>query len=525
MKKHLFTLLAVIMAFSCQRGGFDVPQQGEDEILPPSHEMIVLGEKLEDPYSTVNITRALESLYPSKAQRIQVDPTDLYVRFLPQNDIQYEYLQSLDVDILDHPMDYRIIREGDYYQDPEVPDGDFTWQYSVVPVDFQFPSGIRYEILDRCYIAEHSPTKAQGIDWDRVERESYRLTGNADLLQESVKGERAEPVAPSGRIAVVDEMYDSEPIGVAGVKVVCNSFVKIASTYTDDQGYYEFRKKYSTNIRYRLVFKNVKGFGIGVNLILVPASVSSLGKNAAEGVNVIVDRASDRKLFERCVVNNAGYDYFEYCSEKGSRIKTPPSNTRLWILHNLASSCTAMMQQGVLLEDSFVADYLGDYVPLVRLLMPDIILGLKDNDCSYDAIYSQAVHQLAHASHFSQAGKEFWGIYAREILRSVIRSGTVSYGNGEEESSGYIEVAEMWAYYVQNTIYKNRYPDSDASFGLNRWFFPHIFLYLSERGFSKASVFAALTPDVTNREVLKERLVSLYPEYRSEIEQVFLRYF
>ncbi len=48
-----------------------------------SHEMIVLGEKLEDPYSVTNMTKALQSLYPTKATRIEVKPTDIYARFQP----------------------------------------------------------------------------------------------------------------------------------------------------------------------------------------------------------------------------------------------------------------------------------------------------------------------------------------------------------------------------------------------------------------------------------------------------------
>lgn len=525
MKKISFAVFAVILAASCQGSGFDAYPNDTEDVIPPSHEMIVLGERLEDPYSTVNITKALESLYPAKSQRIRVETTDLYVRFLPKNNIQYEYLDALGIDLVDHPLDYRIVREGDYYIDPEIEEGEITWQYSVVPDGFEFPSGITYEILDSCYLAEHSATKSPGIDWDAVERESYRLTGNSDLLRPLTRGGTADAVAPSGRIAIMDELYDSEPVGVAGVKIVCNSFVKIAATYTDDQGYYEFSKKYATNIRYRLVFKNVKGFAIGVNLLLVPASVSSLGKTTPEGVSVVVDKSSDRKLFERCAANNAGYDYFQYCSETGSKIKTPPANTRLWILQKLPSSCPVMLQQGVLIDDSAVAEYLGEYTPILRIFLPDIVLGLKDNEGTYDSIYSEAVHQFAHASHFSQAGKSFWGQYARALLKEYITTGGVAYGTGTEDDCGYIEVAEMWAYYIQNNMYSIRYPEAGASFGLNRWFFPHIFLYLSERGFDKAKIFAALTSDIIDRNLLKERLLSLYPESKTEINQAFLRYF
>ena len=50
-----------------------------------SHDKIVLGDRLENPYKTENITKALNELYPTKADRIDVRTTDLYVRFLPSD--------------------------------------------------------------------------------------------------------------------------------------------------------------------------------------------------------------------------------------------------------------------------------------------------------------------------------------------------------------------------------------------------------------------------------------------------------
>ena len=50
------------------------------------HGKIVLGDDLENPYTTSNIAKALYSLYPTKADRIDVKTTNLYVRFLPETD-------------------------------------------------------------------------------------------------------------------------------------------------------------------------------------------------------------------------------------------------------------------------------------------------------------------------------------------------------------------------------------------------------------------------------------------------------
>ena len=130
-----------------------------------THDKIVLGERLENPYKTENITKALNALYPTKADRVDVRTTDLYVRFLPSTQEEFDILDSLDIRILDHPMDYAIAVEGDWYHDPDVPEGNITWQYAVVPQDFQFPD-IRYEIIDECHISDNdASTRADdGID-------------------------------------------------------------------------------------------------------------------------------------------------------------------------------------------------------------------------------------------------------------------------------------------------------------------------------------------------------------------------
>ena len=69
------------------------------------HETIVLGKRLENPYKTENITKSLQELYPTKAGRIEVSTTDLYVRFLPEDGAQVEMLEEMGVHLTDHPLD------------------------------------------------------------------------------------------------------------------------------------------------------------------------------------------------------------------------------------------------------------------------------------------------------------------------------------------------------------------------------------------------------------------------------------
>lgn len=491
-----------------------------------AHDMIVLGEQLEDPYSLDAMSSAFNSLYPTRAGRVELEATDYYIRFLPKNQDEYERLEQAGIMLLDHPMDYEILREGDYYHDPAIEEGNITWQYAVIPKGMLYPKDIEHEVLDACYIPENSKdyiqTKSSGIDWDEVERKSYILTGNQNMLTSLTKTDKEES-KPRGTITIEDPKLGPDPIGVKGVRVSCNVFVKTAHAYTNDKGEYIFEKSFKSKPRYRMVFKNKYGFGIGFNLILQPASASTLGKASAEGIDVHITNASDRKLFSRAVVNNTAYEYYEKCKESGTAIKTPPGNLRIWLFQKMESSSAVMMQQGAYIDGSKIGEYLGEFSILVKMFLPDITLGLKGLD-TYDQIYSVVNHELAHASHFMKVGVDYWDNYINFIISSFVSSGFVTYGTGVEENHGYCEVGEMWAYYVQAMLYNQRYQGEQVRYGEDYWFYPQIFHYLDDRGLGYHKIFAALSDDVDNRDILKKKLVSLYPQFKTTINQAFARY-
>lgn len=523
MKRKILFLLPLCVLVACsQSAGLD-DEWGQQPDPGIQHGMIQLGEKLEDPYTVANMQKALQNVYGTKAERVDITATDLYVRFLPKDNDEYMALVKSGLYLLDHPMDYSILREGDYYQDPEVGDEAITWQYAVVPREFQFPSGVKYEILDDVYISEHAPTTRadEGIDWGLVEKEAYRLTGNEDLWCEPTK---ATSGAPSGRITIEDPQFSGgKPFGVAGVQVAANIFVKIATTYTDRDGYYQMSKTFSGQPRYRLVFSNEKGFNIGFNFLLVPASVSTLGKGEPSGIDLHVSQKdSEGALFRRCVVNNAAYDYYSRCTEDDLDVAPPPGDLRIWIFPDLKCSSANMLHHGAFLTHTVIVAYLKEYLPLVKLFMPDVTIGTKE--LTYAQIYETVVHELAHTSHFAQVGNDFWTPYIDYVLLSFVTEGGRPYGSGSADNANYCEIGEMWAYFMQETLKKDRYGGTIKQFGNNFWFKPDIFTYLYERGISRGEIFRALTAEVTSTEDLKEELITQLPDRETVITQTFKHY-
>ena len=100
----------------------------------------------------------------------------------------------------------------------------------------------------------------------------------------------------------------------------------------------------------------------------------------------------------------------------------------------------------------------------------------------------------------------------------------MTYGNGSGTRAGYCEVGEMWAYYLESLIYKERYGGGFPTFGNSYWFKPEIFRYLDDRGFTCGEIFSVLDEDVDSRKALERALIADFPTRRTQIEQAFDKY-
>ncbi len=227
-------------------------------------------------------------------------------------------------------------------------------------------------------------------------------------------------------------------------------------------------------------------------------------------------------------MNNAAYDYYSRCVDTDLDIRTPPDDLRIWIFPGLNCSSTCMLHHGAFLSNQLVGTYLRTFLEpyselalfLVRLFSPDITIGVKEQD--YRGIYEAVVHELAHASHYAQVGNTYWNEYIDYVLKSFIKTGG-SYGSGGE-GSGWCELGEMWGYFLQASLSKDRYGGSLPRYGNYFWFKPDILSYLYERGMSRGEIFRALGAEVTTIDELKEELVSLYPDREKLIQETFRSY-
>lgn len=520
MKKLLGLLLPALFVASCSEGiesRMDPVSPDIEGEVKVSHEMIQLGSKLENPYTVKNFSSALASVYPTRGVT-EVPATDLYVRFLPKSEEDMEALDALGLDLFDYPLDYEVKVYGDYYHDPSLGEGEISWQYAVVPAGFEFPEGIEVEILDECFIpVEGAVTRGyEDVDWELVEMAAYEETGNAGMLVPETRGRKSRP---AGRITIEDS--SNGIVGVSGVKIMANCFVKYSYDYTDADGYYEVKSKFSSKPHYQIRFRNSKGFNIGFNKVLVLASTSNLGKGSPQGLSVTVTPKDDA-MFRRCVVNNAGYDYYEKCESYG--IPLPDDNLRLWILAHTRPSSAVMMHHGAAL--SWIPEfskYLDIYKMIVRVFAPDITIGASDKTKSYGRLYAATIHEMAHASHFKKVGIDYWDRLVGYTLKNFFATGKC-YGSANGKNSGYCGVAEMWAFFIENSFYKDRY-GSSPGFGHDYWFAPQVLEKLEESGISKSEMMSAMKGNVHEISNFSKSLQNVRPDKKSVIQKVFKEYF
>lgn len=190
MKKTGYAILIVLAGIfpACDQIGSGEPhvdhvanQQLYTPPEDPDH-LITLGKKLENPYTVTVMQEAYQRLkadqrsafYGARAAELEVELTDYYVRFLPENDFQVALLSNEDSLILsDFPLDYEI-EEGvaGAYHDPSLPKDQITWQYTVVPKDYRFRN-IPYEVLAELFLQEEEEGQASGNRLKRQLDSSY----------------------------------------------------------------------------------------------------------------------------------------------------------------------------------------------------------------------------------------------------------------------------------------------------------------------------------------------------------------
>lgn len=154
MKKNLFFLpMLLVILFSCTIESplsnvvenEDIPLTRSSVTTEDMDRPLILGARLENPYSVANMKLAAQSLL-DKGHAISLHPnnitsTHVYVKFLPQNESELNDLVQFDIELFDFPLDYEILEPGNEYRQPGLADSVPNNRYASIEMtlaDFEF---------------------------------------------------------------------------------------------------------------------------------------------------------------------------------------------------------------------------------------------------------------------------------------------------------------------------------------------------------------------------------------------------
>lgn len=473
MKKILLFIPFIFLFAACSQDNEIIAENDDSTNFPKEQKetdgMMVLGEKLENPYSIANMEKAYADLIKTRAAGdFKIETTDLYVRFLPKDSTELLELQKDTLlELFDYPLDYDIEVEGTYYHDPSIPEGQITWLYTTVKPDYEFPA-IQYEILEKCFIPNEDDLDDEWID-DGIDDSVETRAGDmsfAELLEQKAfenaglikkfESKFNEPETrpwkrkrPTGTLKVYDT-YLRRDVPVKGVKVRCHTVVKWSTAFTDENGYYSMGSKFRIGPHYAVVFDNSQGFTIWGNWGPFAAANYNMGWHSKGGH----DRTfgTNAKAWDWCSVNNAGFEYYQNAKKDG--IGLPPHNPRIWVFrHQSNASCAPMLRRvwhpiGYSSNSGWsnffiniTAGRLLTYTnTLLKFALPDIVIGTGGGYNTYD-IYESVNHELSHASHFNKVGSAFWAKYVNYII-TYGKKYDHPYGDASCNNSGFVELVK-----------------------------------------------------------------------------------
>ena len=463
---------------------------------------IILGEKLENPFSVENMQKALNSLLEEpnelegarvskrNTEMLTISPTDWYICFKVDSTQFNILISDTTLALSQVPLDYEIIQHGDYLE--EFQNSEIKTLYTVVKPGYINPNGIDFEILDEIFIPENSEYYSEEEEESVGEKRSLsansfndnfvslllekafkntdneRFLANTQLEKRQLIQGKKTSYYPEGKISY-QTPNGYEP--VRGVKIVMWRWFTRIEAVTDKNGYFRSTTKLNkiligNNVQYYMNMSGKNGdqkWHLDANLFGVVCfwiNEYNLGNCSPDYVEFKFD--TNHKAWRQCLVNNSIYDYINNIRDEG--LTLPPNNLRVAVGENIKEAhsaplftqyFSAKIESLACLVDLALGTAVGvGVLPNITLLKPDIVIHCPNNKDEFLNVYSTVWHELSHGSHLqamiNNKGKTFASNYWTTIVIQEGSNGLASksiYGEKGDKNWEYIALAEGWAYY------------------------------------------------------------------------------
>ena len=424
--------------YSCQK---------EDDILEqtlisqyPTEGIMKLGKQLENPYSVENMSKAYDiltksNIYAKTAENgLKITTTHLYVKFIPKNENELSILKRDSTLVLyPYPLDFEIEEEGDFYRDPEIPEGQPTYQYCAIKKGKKLPSGVENEILEELFI----PDEDKDIDnleakrtnfnqlTDALVDEALRITNNIE--EESKKSTlhyRRSKWRPSGKITMDDDILGD--IGIRGLKVRARRWFTTHIGFTDSDGKFECDGRFRGKARYKLDWER-HHFALRKGGFSSAQKTSPRERKKPWNWHIT---SGEHKYY--ATIFRAAYHYY-YQDIKG--LSRPKLNT-FWKSQLRIGAWTQDKGDKGGVHQS--GSHFGGLVTGIKIYR----YGANSQD-----VYATTIHELAHSSHYELLGLNFFSVstkvkesWARGVQWELTRMVYPEYKGGRFSQGDYTTI-------------------------------------------------------------------------------------
>lgn len=343
--------------------------------------MIVLGAKLNDPYRYETMLRAQNELLNERSYGYipPLRSTYKYVRVLPVDEYYLDLIKAdTNIVFFDYPLHYEIASMGTYYHDPSIADSLPTWQYCVIPSNYSFPVGVKFELIYDLYFP---PEVSDDTFYTDLEERAFKITGNLDENYT-----RASSWRPSATIKAYDDVVEGY-IPLHGVKVIARRFTKVKEGLTDEKGYCvvngTFKYPVNYSIKWERAYWDIRSGAIW--------QAYTDGPKIRGKWTLNIDKGSKSLMF--ATIHRAAYKFY-YGNCLG--LRRPILSIGKTKIHYKDSYGTGV--------------YWGNWSILG--ILPDIKIWGKKSDGTYketNYVYGTTIHELGHQSHALHIGTiNFW---------------------------------------------------------------------------------------------------------------------
>lgn len=452
-------------------------------------EPIILGQQLPNPYTVDNMQAAVNILYGGN---FPISVSHLYVRFKPSSSEQLMTLdETEDLELQDYPIDYELIQEGDFYQDPTLGTEDFHWLYTVVPANYNFPLGIQHEVLEQLYLPENNEilkdlaeSMMAGAQYssERINNLSFVKINREDVLVESFNytpecpcepdvpcpvwpdceqggGGTPPPTLPSG-IYVEEQTVCNQPtriLPLRQVNVVAKRWFKFWRGYTDNNGKFTITKNFRNEVKVIVKTKNsnarvskVRGIRLWQMLFPCRKRVGVFNGSDLPSIRYVFTKPTDGSAHNKelafwtaATTHNSIIEFRDYTTEFG--LTQPPTNLHVMVtnwgfmenagaapLWNKCNNNTlpAVFATFFIANSNFVLAGVSVLTTVLKNQI-DMIIGYKSTDYNCFLTSSQlrsvVYHELGHAQHYSQVGCNFWAQYRNAIVTELSKLDQINF--------------------------------------------------------------------------------------------------